>query len=74
MIDPPRPDVIEAIRKTQAAGIRTIMITGDYKETAKAIGREIGIAGKVLTGDDIEIMTDGDLGGVLKDETRNNFV
>ncbi|MDD4273663.1 MAG: cation-translocating P-type ATPase [Desulfobacter postgatei] len=70
MIDPPRPDVIEAIKKTQGAGIRTIMITGDYKETAKAIGREIGIVGKVLTGDDIETMTDKDLEGVLKDETN----
>ncbi|MCK5226780.1 MAG: HAD-IC family P-type ATPase, partial [Desulfobulbaceae bacterium] len=36
MIDPPRPDVVESIRITKQAGIRVIMITGDYKETARA--------------------------------------
>ncbi|MBU0731192.1 MAG: cation-translocating P-type ATPase [Proteobacteria bacterium] len=70
MIDPPRPDVIESIKKTKLAGIRTIMITGDYKETAKAIGLEIGITGKVLTGDELDSMDDAALASALKDETN----
>lgn len=44
MIDPPRPEVKEAIRQTKSAGITTIMITGDYLETAFAIGKDLGIA------------------------------
>lgn len=44
MIDPPRPEVKDAIAKTKSAGIKTLMITGDYLETALAIGRELGIA------------------------------
>jgi Ca2+-transporting ATPase len=41
--DPPRPEVAEAIRRCRKAGISVIMITGDIKETAQAIGKEIGI-------------------------------
>ncbi len=43
MIDPPRPEVIPAIRHAREAGIRTIMITGDYAMTAQAIARQIGL-------------------------------
>lgn len=43
MEDPPRPEVKEAIAKTKTAGIRVIMKTGDHKETAIAIAREIGL-------------------------------
>ncbi len=43
MIDPPRPEVIPAIRHAREAGIRTIMITGDYPMTAQAIARQIGL-------------------------------
>ncbi|MFW6237748.1 MAG: cation-translocating P-type ATPase, partial [Halanaerobiales bacterium] len=43
ILDPPRPDVKEAIGQAQNAGVRTIMITGDHKDTALAIGKEIGI-------------------------------
>jgi len=70
MIDPPRPSVIESIKKTKLAGIRTIMITGDYKETARSIGREIGIEGKILTGDDLEKMDDAELNAALRDNTN----
>ena len=70
MIDPPRPEVIESIKKTKLAGIRTVMITGDYQETARSIGREVGIEGKVLTGDDLENMDDGALGAALSDNTN----
>jgi Ca2+-transporting ATPase len=61
MIDPPRPDVIESIAKTKEAGIRVIMITGDYGETAKAIGREIGIVGKSIDGGELEQMGEAEL-------------
>ncbi len=43
MIDPPRREAIESIRICRGAGIRPVMITGDYKETAAAIARELGI-------------------------------
>jgi len=54
MIDPPREEVKVAIEKCNTAGIRTIMITGDYELTAKAIASELGIQGKVVTGKDLD--------------------
>jgi Ca2+-transporting ATPase len=54
MIDPPRPDVPDSIEETLGAGIRVIMITGDYKATARAIGKEVGIEGEVMTGQELE--------------------
>lgn len=59
MQDPPRKNVKEAITKAKRAGIRVIMKTGDYKETALAIANEIGLAGKnekVLTEEELEAM------------------
>jgi Ca2+-transporting ATPase len=64
MIDPARPEVIEAVRVANGAGLRTVMVTGDHKETAEAIAREIGIltpGGKVLAGPEIERMSDAEL-------------
>jgi Ca2+-transporting ATPase len=64
MIDPPRPEVIEALKVARGAGLRSVMVTGDYKETAEAIAREIGLrtpGGLVLTGAEIEKMSDGEL-------------
>ncbi|MEK6481250.1 HAD-IC family P-type ATPase [Catalinimonas sp. 4WD22] len=61
MIDPPRPDVVDSIEITKKAGIRVIMITGDYKETASAIGDDVGIEGEVLTGADLSNMSDEEL-------------
>lgn len=70
MFDPPRKDVIESIRKTRDAGIRVIMITGDYQATARAIAYQVGIEGNVLTGEDIEGMNDNQLEHVLKKNTN----
>jgi Ca2+-transporting ATPase len=64
MIDPARPEVIEAVRVANGAGLKTVMVTGDHKETAEAIAREIGIltpAGLVLTGPEIERLSDAEL-------------
>jgi Ca2+-transporting ATPase len=57
MIDPPRSEVKESIQKAKEAGITTIMITGDHKNTAFAIAKELGIADNIdqaITGQDIE--------------------
>jgi P-type E1-E2 ATPase len=43
LVDPLRPEVPNAIRRCKAAGIRVIMITGDHRRTAAAVGREIGL-------------------------------
>lgn len=64
MIDPPRPEAIEAIENCKKAGIRVVMITGDHAITAKAIARKLGIADieyEVLTGKDLEDFSDSDL-------------
>jgi magnesium-transporting ATPase (P-type) len=62
MMDPPRPEVSEAVEKCHRAGIRIIMITGDYGLTAESIARRIGIIrgeqAHVITGADIDAMDD----------------
>jgi P-type Ca2+ transporter type 2C len=53
--DPPRPEVPDAIRRAQAAGIRVVMITGDHPATALAVATEVGIPpSRVMTGVDLE--------------------
>jgi Ca2+-transporting ATPase len=61
MIDPPRMEVKDSIKKCKRAGIKVIMITGDHEITAKAIGKEIGIEGDSITGDELERMKERDL-------------
>jgi len=54
MNDPPRPEVVEAVVQCREAGIKVVMITGDQKATAEAIGRELGITGRAMTGRELE--------------------
>ena len=64
MIDPPRPEAREAIAVCAEAGIRPVMITGDHPVTARAVARELGLlrdGGRVVTGTDLENMTDEQL-------------
>lgn len=64
MIDPIRPEVKAAIEECRSAGIRPIMITGDHKDTAVAIAKELGILGEgqqALTGAELNEMSDDEL-------------
>ncbi|MEK6910070.1 MAG: HAD-IC family P-type ATPase, partial [Candidatus Aenigmatarchaeota archaeon] len=69
MIDPPRPEVKQAIKTCSEAGIRVVMITGDHKDTAVAIAKEIGLlqGGKILTGEELEKITDEQLEKTIED-------
>ncbi len=70
MMDPPRPEVIGAIKNCKKAGIKVVMITGDHATTALAIAKMIGIVDvneKVLTGKEIEKMSDDELFPKIKD-------
>lgn len=70
MLDPPRDGVKEAIETAKSAGIMTVMITGDHKVTAEAIARQIGILekkGMVLTGLELDSMTQKELENVVED-------
>ena len=64
MIDPPRPEAIQAVADAKRGGIRTIMITGDHKVTASAIARQLGIfqdGDEAVSGLELDQMTDADL-------------
>jgi P-type Ca2+ transporter type 2C len=64
MIDPPRPEVAPALALAAGAGIRTIMITGDFPNTARAVAGSIGLlrpGHQVLTGKDIDALSDDEL-------------
>ncbi|MEF8852873.1 MAG: cation-translocating P-type ATPase [Haloarculaceae archaeon] len=63
LLDPPRPEVRDAIADTHRAGIDVKMITGDNAATARAIAAQVGIESAVLTGQDIEGMDDETLRG-----------
>ena len=64
MVDPPRPESVQAVADAKNAGIRTVMITGDHKVTATAIARKIGIfedGDLALTGAELDAMSDKEL-------------
>jgi Ca2+-transporting ATPase len=69
LLDPPRPEVKDAIKSCKEAGIEVKMITGDSAITARAIAREIGLAGNLLTGEEIDKLNDDELKEKLKDTT-----
>jgi len=66
MMDPPRPEIKPALQLARRAGIRTVMITGDYAQTARAIAQEIGLIGPddaVRSGTELQAMSDEELDG-----------
>ena len=66
--DPLRSNVPAAVEECRSAGIRVLMITGDYPATARAIGRQAGLdATKVLSGDEIDALTDESLATRVRD-------
>jgi calcium-translocating P-type ATPase len=69
LIDPPRPEAIEAVATCQRAGIRVKMITGDHRLTAMAIAQQVGLieAESALTGQDIAAMDDAELSARVED-------
>ena len=71
MIDPPRPEVPDAIARCRRAGIRILMVTGDGGLTAEAIARRIGLVGEeahVITGPELAELDDGELGRRLREK------
>ncbi len=69
MIDPVRPEVKAAIEECRSAGIRAVMITGDHKDTAVAIAKELGIitdASEAITGAELDNISDEDIGEAVK--------
>ena len=79
IMDPPRPEAIDAIADCQKAGINVVMITGDHKDTATAIAMELGILPRdyyihekdynksILTGQELEDLSDEEYNEIAKD-------
>ena len=71
MLDPPRPEVPDAIVKCRNAGVRVFMLTGDFGPTARAISNQIGLfsdTGKVIHGDELDSMDDNTLSRLLEEK------
>ena len=72
MMDPPRPEVAEAVSTCRKAGVRMVMITGDYGLTAESLARRIGMLATsnplILTGAELEKLNDFELQEILKQE------
>ena len=69
MIDPVRPEVKAAIEECRSAGIRAVMITGDHKDTAVAIAKELGIitdASEAIAGAELDAISDEEIGEFVK--------
>jgi Ca2+-transporting ATPase len=61
LVDPPRPQALDAVARCHGAGIDVKMITGDHAATAEAIARQVGIRGEVVTGADLDRTDDDEL-------------
>ncbi|WP_292832911.1 HAD-IC family P-type ATPase [Microbacterium sp.] len=70
IVDPPRPEAITAIADCHAAGIRVKMITGDHAGTAVAIGREMGLIPPADSGNDVRVLTGGELEELSQDQLK----
>jgi Ca2+-transporting ATPase len=72
MMDPPRPEVAEAVSTCRKAGVRMVMITGDYGLTAESLARRIGMLATpnplILTGAELEKLNDFELQEILRQE------
>jgi calcium-translocating P-type ATPase len=70
MLDPPRPEVADAVARCRGAGIRIIMVTGDYGLTAEGIGRRVGIitgrGTRTISGQELEAQSELDLKAALQ--------
>lgn len=70
LTDPVRPEVKPAVQECYAAGIRVIMITGDYPATAASIARQVGLPdGEIITGDQLDRLSDEELSKRIKNVT-----
>jgi Ca2+-transporting ATPase len=72
MMDPPRPEAIDAIRICKQVHIKPVMITGDHKLTALAIAREMGIhqeGDRALTGEELEKLSEAEFAGIVQSVT-----
>lgn len=72
MMDPPRPEVAAAVHTCREAGIRLVMITGDYGLTAESVARRVGMlrtaSPRILTGAEVEALSEAELQAALNDE------
>lgn len=69
MIDPVRPEVVEAIKISKKAGVTPVMVTGDYPHTAKAIAEELGMfeeGARIVTGSELDKMDQAELEAIAK--------
>jgi calcium-translocating P-type ATPase len=76
LFDPPRPEVADAVERCHRAGIRILVVTGDYGPTAAEIARRVGIArngAAVVTGAELEEMSERDLDHLLREGTELIF-
>ncbi|MDF5755195.1 cation-transporting P-type ATPase [Spongiactinospora sp. TRM90649] len=76
MLDPPRPEVADAVSRCRTAGIRIIVITGDHPLTAAAIARRVGIVGdhpRIVTGAELDRLTERQIGDLVRDEPEILF-
>jgi P-type Ca2+ transporter type 2C len=65
LMDPPRPEARQAIASCREAGIAVKMITGDHKDTASAIARELGLTGKAVSGADLDALDASQLADLI---------